>query len=160
MADGQRLDPYRGYNFRVTVNGKGSLGGTMAFKKVSGLNMEVEAVEYREGTDVATVRKLPGLAKFDNIVLEHGITDDASLIEWMQEIVNLTQESGLPADGDFRAEVIIELQNRNQEVIREWTLTAAWPCKLTISDFEATSSDVIIEGMELCHEGWSSATVG
>ena len=40
------------------------------FTKVSGLGLTVETVEYREGGDPATVRKLPGRTS---------IPDDASL---------------------------------------------------------------------------------
>jgi phage tail-like protein len=78
----------------------------------------------------------------------------------MQEIVKLTEESGLPADEDFRSEVTIQLLNRNQEVVREWTVTAAWPAKLAVGDFDAQSSDVVIESLELAHEGLSVVSYG
>jgi phage tail-like protein len=159
MATGTRIDPFRGYNFYVLAQAKG-FTVEMGFKKVSGLDVEVEVTEYREGTDVATVRKLPGLAKYSNIVLERGITDNGAAVEWMQEIVKLTEESGLAADADFRSEVTIQLLNRNQEVVREWQATAAWPAKLTVGDFDATSSDVAIETLELVHEGLTCTQFG
>ena len=153
MADGKRLDPHRGYNFRLTVNGK--ISGEIAFKKVSGLEIEVDVTEYREGTDTATVRKIPGLAKYPNIVCERGITDNAELIQWMQEVVDLTREGQLPPDDDFRGEIVVELLSRNRETIREWNATSGFPCKITVGEFDATSSDVVIEALEIAHEGLS-----
>jgi phage tail-like protein len=55
MPTGERIDPYRGFNFRV------ELGGTSvaAFREASGLSFTIDPVEYREGTDVELhVRKL------------------------------------------------------------------------------------------------------
>lgn len=154
MADGVRVDPYRNFNFRVTASTKG-LTGNIGFSKVSGLEAEVEVTEYREGTDAATVRKLPGLAKYPNIVLERGISDSVDLIKWFQEIVKLNEEATLPDDEDFRVELTIELLNNRKEVVRQWVATNAWPCKLTIGEFQGTSSDVVVETLEICHEGLS-----
>jgi len=153
MADGQRLDPYRAYNFRVLVGSK--VSAEIAFSKVTGLEAEVDQTEYREGTDTATLRKLPGLVKYPNIVLERGITDSPELVQWFQEIVKLTEEAALPRDDAFRTDMTIQLLNRNLEIVREWVATAAWPCKMSVGDFDAGSSDVVIEQMEICHEGLS-----
>lgn len=151
MADGQRLDPFRGYNFRVTF---GNINGIIAFKSVSGLEREIAQTEYREGTDEATVRKLPGLATYPNIVFERGITDNVDLIRWMDRIVNLTREGQLDPDDEFRDNITIELLNRRQETVRTWRVREAWPCKLSITNFDAESNDPVLDMVELCHEGW------
>ena len=58
MATDTRTDPYRGFNFRVEIEGI----GVGAFSEVSGLTAEGDPVEYREGTDPAnTVRLGPGV---------------------------------------------------------------------------------------------------
>lgn len=150
MADAKRLDPFRGYQFRVTVAG---FAGQLAFKKVSGLSIAVNVKEYREGTDPATMRKLPGLAVFDNIVLERGVSDNIDLINWMQEIVSLSQEDQLPLDDEFRREVTIEVLSRRNEIVRQYLATASWPASLKLADLDAESDDVLIESLELAHEG-------
>jgi phage tail-like protein len=71
MANGQRNDPYRSFNFRVDIDGLESA----AFSEVSGLTAEGDSVDYREGTDATnTVRKLIGLRKFGTLTLKRGYT--------------------------------------------------------------------------------------
>src|SRR4029450_13042411 len=84
MATGARVDPYRGYNFRLEIDGI-DRGG---FREVSGLDSAQDPIEYREGTEVLTVRKLPGLNKYSNISLKWGTTDDASLWEWRKKSID------------------------------------------------------------------------
>ena len=154
-AEGVRSDPYRGFNFKVIVDG---LISDARFAKVSGLNTEIEVVEYREGTDNTTMRKLPGLVSYDNITLERGISQNSELIEWYDAVIEAI--GGIPSavsqnglDGNFRKDVTIQLLTRNGEAAREWKLSKAWPCKLAIGDLDASSSDTIMETIELCHEG-------
>lgn len=150
MADGKRLDPFRGFNFTVVVAGFPS---TLAFQKISGLNIGVEKTEYREGADNNTVRKLPGLAVFDDIVMERGVSDSVHVVNWMKEIVDLNNEDALPGDDEFRREVTIQVRNRNKQIVRTYVVTAAWPSKLELADLDGSSSDVLIETLTLCHEG-------
>ena len=47
MAVGDRVDPYRGFNFRVELGNGGD--EVAAFREVSGLNFTIDPVEYRAG---------------------------------------------------------------------------------------------------------------
>lgn len=74
-----RRDPFPGFQFVVEIDGVASA----AFEEVSGLDGAVDVVEYREGADVsATTRKIPGLAKYANVVLSRGLTDSRDLYDW------------------------------------------------------------------------------
>jgi len=56
------------FHFRV------EWGGTsISFSEVSGLNMETQVIEYRDGLspDYSTV-KMPGMQKYGNITLKRG----------------------------------------------------------------------------------------
>lgn len=152
MADAQRLDPFRAFKFRVIVPG---FPGTLAFQKVSGLKISVAATEYREGTDTNTVRKLPGLATYPNIVLSRGLTDNVSLVRWMREIVDLGNEAQLPDDGEFRREVEIQVLSRRGELVRSYLASSAWAMDLELDELDAQSNNVLIEKLELAHEGLS-----
>ena len=81
MATGDRKDPYRSYNFLVEIDGITRAG----FRECSGLDASQDPIDYREGTDALTARKLPGLVKYANITLKWGMTDDAELWDWRQE---------------------------------------------------------------------------
>src|SRR3954465_8173529 len=88
VATGERRDPYRSYNFLVEIDGITRAG----FRECSGLDSAQDPIEYREGIDSLTMRKLPGLAKFSNVVLKWGISDDADLYQWCQKAVKGTVE--------------------------------------------------------------------
>jgi phage tail-like protein len=147
-------DPYRGYKYSVTIPGFASAG----FSKVSGLAEETEVSEYREGTDQSTTRKLPGITKFGNVTLERGMSANGDLLKWRKKVADILQSNvsapdGSPA-GDFRKRVVIALFNREGKMVKRWTLFQAFPTALKQSDFDAMSSDVMIESMEITHEGY------
>ena len=137
---GQRSDPYGNYNFHVEIDGI----SRAAFREASGFDSSVDVVEYREGGDPRTTRKLPGMAKYANIVLKRGVTDDARLWQWHLDVVN----------GNFERKngSVVLLDNAGQEKVR-WNFTRAWPAKWTGPDLTAEGNAVAIETLELAHEG-------
>ena len=134
-----RLDPYKARNFRVEIDGI-----TASFSEVSGLESEVEVIELREGGTHTTVRKLPGLRKYGNIVLKRGITQDAELWNWHKQVLDGLVER--------RNGSVILLDNQGHDRVR-WNFFQGWPCKYVGPTLNAESSDVAIETLELAHEG-------
>ena len=136
-----RKDPFTGYNFAVELDGITRMG----FKDCAGLDSTTEATKYREGTDVNLAqRQLPGLLSFSPISLKRGITDDHALWDWRHDVATGTT---------VRRTISIILRNeRGEEKIR-WNIKNAWPTKWTGPSFDATSSAVGIEALELAHEG-------
>ncbi len=140
MPTGDRKDPFRAYNFMLEVDGIDRAG----FRECSGLDSSQDPVEYREGNETLTVRKLPGLVKYANITLKWGITDDAQLWDWRTKAVEGKIE---------RKNIsIVLLDDTSEEQVR-WNLREAWPTKWTGPDFNATGTDVAIESLEIAHEG-------
>jgi phage tail-like protein len=134
-----RHDPYKAFNFRVEIDGM-----TAAFTEVSGLESEVEAIDYREGGEESRVRKLPGLRKYSHIVLKRGLTADADLWNWHKQVLdgNIHRRNGS----------VIVLDDQGQERVR-WNFFNSWPCKYVGPTLNAKSADVAIETLELAHEG-------
>src|ERR1051326_9517522 len=85
-----REDPYGGYNFEVVINGVSDDGTAVkgSFAEASGLEVEIQPIEYRNGAEDITVRKIPGLKKFPNLVLKRGIIGDPALWNWIQQTMN------------------------------------------------------------------------
>src|SRR5215210_2012948 len=81
MPVGDRRDPFLSYNFIVEIDGIARAG----FREASGLDSSQDPVEYREGTDAFTSRKLPGMVKYGNITLKWGTTGDQELLQWRQQ---------------------------------------------------------------------------
>ena len=72
MPNIPRDDPYGGYNFEVSILGLGSKDLVKAsFSEVSGLEVALDPIDYRTGSEDIRARKLPGLKKFTNIVFGH-----------------------------------------------------------------------------------------
>ncbi|MBU0654300.1 MAG: phage tail protein, partial [Gammaproteobacteria bacterium] len=105
-------------------------------------------IEYREGDEITTVRKLNGLNKYANITLKWGITDSMELANWHQLIV----DDSTPLD-DARRTVVIRVQNEAGEDKAAFEIIKAWPCKYDPSDLNATGNEVAIDSLELCNEG-------
>jgi len=141
-----RDDPYLAMNFLVAISGVSDEPGTVraGFAEVSGLGVEIEPVEYRNGNEELTVRKIPGLVKYTNITLKRGIIGGQALWEWIQSAI----------DGKVvRADVSITLLNEAREPVMRWRAKRAWPCKWEGPDLDASRNEVAIETLELCHEG-------
>ncbi len=137
-----RRDPFPGFQFVVEIDGV----PTAAFQEVSGLDGSVDVIEYREGADVsAATRKLPGLAKYANVVLSRGLTDSRHLYDWWNAIVS--------GKADRRAAIIVLLDGERNPV-RRWRLHEAWPARYAVSTLDASSSGVVVETLELAHEGF------
>jgi phage tail-like protein len=133
------VDPYRGFNFLVEIDGITQAG----FQEVTGLDAATPSVDYREGTDPNHVRKLGGLNTYSAIGLKRGITDSDELWKWRQTVIDGKTER--------RNGSIVLLDEAGAEKIR-WNFTNAWPSKWTGPSLNATSTGVAVEALELTHE--------
>lgn len=137
----RETDPYASFNFRLEVDGIIKAG----FSEVTGLNAESNVIEYREGNEGITARKLPGLIKFGNVTLKRGVTADPELFKLFKNLV----------DGDIKRDdsmSIVLLDEKRQEAVR-WNLRNAWPAKWTGPDLKANANEMAIETLEIAHEG-------
>ncbi len=131
--------PYTQFNFLLEIDGLVAAG----FTEVSGVNSESDVIEYREGSDVTHVRKLPGLSKFGNITLKRGFTDSTELTDWRKTVTDgMTQRK----DG-----AIILLNEAGEPALR-WEFKNAFPSKLEGATLNATANEVAMETVELAVE--------
>jgi phage tail-like protein len=150
MATGQRVDPYRNFNFLVEIDGITQAG----FMDCSGFGANTDPIEYREGnenpgTDPKTMRKLPGMTKYNNITLKWGLTDSKELYEWYRDV---SKGKDLVKNKLRKSGSIIVLDLEGQEKVR-WNFKNAWPTKWDGSDFTSKGNDVAVETLEIAHEG-------
>jgi len=141
-----RDDPYLAINFLVTINGVLDDGRAIhgSFAEVSGLEVTITPIEYRNGSEDITVRKLPGLKKFTNITLKRGAIGDLTLWQWIKTVMNGQTQ---------RADGTITLLDESRQAVMTWTFRRAWPCKWSGPSFNAKANEVAIESIEICHEG-------
>lgn len=135
-----RVDPYRNYSFLVEIGGIRQAG----FSECTGFGSSVDPTEYREGNEVMTVRKLPGMTKYTNITLKWGLTDSHELFDWYTDITKGKIER---KNGSI---VLMDTDGTTEKV--RWNFYEGWPCKWDGPDFNAKGTDVAIQTLEICHE--------
>ena len=140
-----RKDPYRNCNFLVEIDGIVQAG----FSDCSGLSASTDPIEYREGGDNTTVRKLPGNTKYTNISLKRGLSDSRELHDWYRLVVTGRTERR-------NGSVIVLDTDGVTEVVR-WNFFNAWPTKFEAPALSAKGNEVAIETFELAHEGLERA---
>ena len=133
-------DPFAGHNFLVESAGLLRAG----FSECTGLTSENDPIDYREGTDELTARKLPGLRKQGNVTLKRGVAVGQDFYEWRKSV--------LDGNIDRRDISIVLLDELRTERVR-YNLTAAWPCKWTGPELKGAANEVAVESLEICHEG-------
>ncbi|HKJ78300.1 MAG TPA: phage tail protein [Prolixibacteraceae bacterium] len=122
-------------------------GGTkIGFTEVSGLDVETEVVEYRQGASREYSKiKMPGMQKFSNITLKRGtFATDNEFFDWWNTVKLNTIE---------RRDISISLLNEEHEPVVVWKVKNAWPSKIQPTDLKADGNEVAIETMEIVHEG-------
>ncbi|MBN9292826.1 MAG: phage tail protein [Flavobacteriia bacterium] len=135
--------------FHFSVN----WGGTkIGFTEVTGLDVETEIIEYRQGASPEFSKlKIPGLQKYSNLTLKRGIfLNDNEFYAWWATV---------HVDDQMRRDITISLLDDAHNPVLVWVVKNAWPTKITGTDLKADGNEVAIETMELAHEGLVVQTV-
>jgi phage tail-like protein len=136
----RRVDPYITCYFGVEIEGIQEA----FFRECSGLEGEIEVLPYDEGGVNDHPHKLPGRAKFPNVILKRGVTDSQDLWKWFSDMIQGTVK---------RKTVHIILFDAKGSEVRRWTFEGAYPVKWSGPSFNSNENAVAIETMELAHEG-------
>lgn len=113
------------------------------FQSVSGLSVDLETEEIKEGGENRFTHKLPVRAKYPNLILKRGLLVNSGLLSWCRDAID-----------NFKIEptdVIIKLLNEKSEPLMSWNVVHAWPVKWAISDFNAEENRLVIETLELTY---------
>ena len=132
--------PHGKFRYKVEIDGL-EAGG---FSEASGFDASIDVIEYREGDMVQTPMKIPGLKKYGNITLKQGVADSMVMYEWMI--------AGVEGEVE-RKTITITILDETETAAASWQVINAWPTKYTAPDFNATSSEIAIESMEIAHDG-------
>lgn len=144
-------DPFLAFRFSVSVEpGKLPRSGERiavgGFNEVSGLVIETEVEIFREGGANQCDVMVPGPSKFPTrLVLKRGVADRSFVWEWYL---------GVLQGRILRQDVTVTLQDEaGEDTQRSWKFTAACPIKWNGPSFQAGSSAVAFESIELIHRG-------
>lgn len=136
--------PLPSYHFIVKIGDDEK--ENVAFSEVSGLNIETQIIEYREGSNNEYLTyKMPGIKKYSKITLKRGTTAANNLFfEWIKKNNLNTTE---------RKDITISLLNEEHKPVVTWSVKNAFPSKVDFGSLNASENKVLIETIELEHEG-------
>ncbi|MFC5278906.1 phage tail protein [Halorubrum rubrum] len=138
-----RHGPYRRIRFLLEIDGVEKAG----FSRCSLPTARTDVIEYREGNDPPTPRRLGGLGRHDPLVLESGVTDGSlALYEWRK----LVEQGKLD---EARRPIAVVLLDEEDSSGPRWELRDAWPSRYVAPDLDADRSEVAIERLGIVHEG-------
>jgi phage tail-like protein len=123
-------------------------GVRIGFTEISGLDVETEVIEYRDGALLEFSKmKMPGMQKYPNITMKRGVfKSDNDYFKWWNTVSLNTVE---------RRDVIVSLLNEEHEPVMVWKVKNAWPTKIGSTDLKADGNEIAIEAIELAHDGLS-----
>jgi phage tail-like protein len=121
-------------------------GARLGFTEVSGLDVETEVIEYRDGANREYHKqKIPGMQKYANVTLKRGVLQsDNDLFDWWNSVALNTVE---------KRDVTVSLLNEEHEPVMVWKIKNAWPAKVASTDLKADGNEIAIETVELAHDG-------
>lgn len=145
-----RFDPYRNFKFRIKWDNQYVAG----LSKCTALKKTTEMVEWREGGDPSTGRKLPGKTKYDAITLTAGVTHDDSFEKWAN-LVNNFRGDGDNSMKHFRKDITIDVFNEGGMKVLSYDIYRCWVSEYqALPELDASANAVMIQTIKLENEGW------
>jgi phage tail-like protein len=140
-----RDHPYAQFNFLVDL-GNGSDGTDAGFAEVTGLDAQVDVIEYRNGNSkVNEPIKIPALSRVSDVTLKRGVIGTLTLWEWYSQVRN--------GEPDSARNVTIQLLDEHREgPVMVWRLRGARPVRHVSGPLDASGTDVAIEELVLSYE--------
>ena len=138
-ASAKLPDPVGELRFQVTV-ADAVIGD---FAECSGLSIEYDVFEYQEGGESRYVHKFRGGLKYPNLVLKRGVTYEDALLKWFFD----------HRDRDKRGNVTLNLLGDDGKQVRSWSFAGAFPVKWSGPSFNAKSTNIATETLEIAHQG-------
>ena len=136
------IDPYRAYNFRVTVSG--IKDACFAFTKCTAFSVTEGSQEYREAGRFQVTQQIPMQVKYEPITLSYGMTQSPVLVDWLMRAAEGKVE---------RKNVTLTLLSSDGQSPREqYELINAWPQKWEATELDADSNELAIAQLTLVYE--------
>ncbi len=141
-------NPYDAFHFIVEIEGI----PVASFTECVLPAVSIDVVEYREGADLPNnIHKLPGLVKYENLILRNGLTSSTALWGWFSSFVQGT--------GTTKS-INVSLLDGKQNPVYRWGFANAWPVKFQSPVLDGKKSALAIETLEIAVEGMTALNLG
>ncbi|HEU5383687.1 MAG TPA: phage tail protein [Ktedonobacteraceae bacterium] len=134
------VEAYPGCRFYVLFDDRAQ----GVFTEISGLQVEMDMMEYQEGGNNGFVYRLPGFTKVSNLTLKRGLAESNEFYTWLADV----------SGGKLkRRHVTVVMYDASGTKLRSWNFINAYPVKWVGPQLRASDNTAAIETLELAHEG-------
>ncbi len=119
------------------------------FQSVSGLSVEYDTEEFKEGGENRFTHKLPTRTKYSDLVLKRGMLTGSEIVTWL--LAAFRERLFVPRT------VNVILMNEKSEPLRTWNVAHAVPRKWTVSDLRADENAIVLETLEMSYRYFTIA---
>jgi phage tail-like protein len=142
IADDVPLALANRFTVKVDAPGEIDLG---SWAKVDGLDVTFDVVEYRAGDAWNSRWYCPGATKYSTVKLSRAVTADTEKVKkWLSDTAK-SHKPGL---------MVIELKDSADKPVFTWEMRSAMPAKWSVSGFDASTSKIATEQLEVVHLGF------
>jgi len=142
MAGSAQYYPPWGFYYKVEF-GISKNSNDVRFQTVSGLSVEYDYENFKEGGENRFEHKLPVRTKYADLVLKRGMVVDSEVISWFNNAFR--DREFVPTD------INVILMNEKGEPLRTWKVAHAIPKKWVVSDLSSTENAIVVETMEITY---------
>jgi phage tail-like protein len=148
FASTQRHDPYRDFNYRVSIVGRRQIYHA-AFTQISGIKAIIDYAEQTEGGNNGSAYQIAEAARFEPVQLLRGMSEDMSIVDAFGSI----HDPNVGVNNRDKYTVTITLMDRDGKTpVREFVLYEAWFSGFETSDFNALGGGVFLEKLIVSYE--------
>lgn len=124
-----------------------SLGTIGYFNGCSGLELEVDVLQYAEGGNNEQVHYLPGQVKYPYLTLSAGMTEDKAMMTWFEKTWTKAE----------LVEIMVTLKVPGGSKERKWSFADAFPVKWVGPNLDSGAHDLATESIHIAHAGLKAA---
>jgi phage tail-like protein len=94
------------------------------------------------------IEKFPGQLEWANITLKRGVDSNSELWKWRQEVIDGKITSA-------RKDGSVEVVDWEGKPVMTYAFIKGWPCKYSAPGLNAGGNDILVEEIEIAHEGFT-----
>lgn len=135
--------PVTGFYFNVELG-----GAPVSFQEVTGLEVQVETEDIKEGGRLDYVLRIPTRTKYGTLSLKRGVLPSGSdLADWITNVAYIPRLAG---DLDKR-DIRVALMDENKEEVAVWDVFDAYPTKYSVAPLNSMDNGLAFETIEFTY---------
>ena len=150
-----QMDPLTSFRFLIEVEGDQEISA--AFSRFSGIQMEVETFQSRDGDDNRGVKEyIPVFTNYHPVTLSKGVVGNNKFLDWI-----LSAAAGMyegPTGENLRRNLLVTALNSSGKPAVTWVLQGAMPIAYELTAMDGSVSEVLTESVTFAIHGLERQT--